>query len=117
MCAATMPCKNSTSSSSRFSNSTISGFEIVRQLAVGVVDKGHTTGHAGREVAPGTAQDDNLAAGHVFRSHDRRRPRQRRELRSCGPRTRSPTTPRKKTSPLVAPNRMTLPPMMFSSAT
>src|SRR5271163_600023 len=42
--------------------------EVGRQFAVGVVDVGHTTGHAGREVTAGAAEDDHLAAGHVLAS-------------------------------------------------
>ncbi len=40
--------------------------DVVRQRAVRVVDIGHPARHAGREVASGGAQDDDLAAGHVL---------------------------------------------------
>ena len=36
------------------------------KAAFGVVDVGDAAGHAGREVAPGRAEDDGAAAGHVF---------------------------------------------------
>ena len=48
------------------SSFTIDGLQRLAKRLVGIVDVGHAARHAGRKVAPGLAQHDDHAAGHVF---------------------------------------------------
>ena len=73
-----------------------------RELAVDVEHVGHAAAHAGGEVAPGPAEHDHAAAGHVLAAvvadalDDHVAPLLRTQ-------NRSPATPRTNASPLVAP--------------
>ena len=60
------PCSSASSCSASDSSSTSSGLQRRRKSSVLVVDVGDAAAHAGGEVAPGRAEHDDAAAGHVL---------------------------------------------------
>ena len=74
-----------------------------REAPVGVEHVGDAAAHARREVAAGPAEHDAPARRSCTRSRDRRRLRRRRCAPLLRTANRSPATPRKYASPLVAP--------------